>query len=123
MRQKPKYSCDAGDRLGRCLRGQVAVVAESGRPEKHGSSVGFPAGVQIKPIEFLKECEAWILEGSLTLAVNIMITSIEFRGKARDLGFEAKGSAEDAGLRPKAKAMPRGTQNGVLSYEVIDQRS
>ena len=52
-----------------------------------------------------------------------MITSIEFRSKARDLGFEAKGSAEDNGLRPKAKAMPRGTQSGVSSYEVIDQRS
>ena len=49
----------------------------------------------------------------MILAVNIMITSIEFRGKARDLGFEAKGSAEDDGLRPKAKAMPRGTQSGV----------
>ena len=49
----------------------------------------------------------------MILAVNIMITSIEFRGKACDLGFEAKGSAEDDGLRPKAKAMPRGTQSGV----------
>ena len=59
----------------------------------------------------------------MTLAVNIVITSIEFRGKTRDLGFEAKGSAEDDGLRLKAKAMPRGTQSGVSSYEVIDQRS
>ena len=46
----------------------------------------------------------------MTLAVNTMIISIEFRGKTRDLGFEAK-------------AMPRGTQSGILSYEVIDQRS
>ena len=52
------------------------------------------------------------MEGSWILAVNTVITSIEFRGKARKLGFEAKGSAEDDGLRPMAKAMPRGTQRG-----------
>jgi hypothetical protein len=88
-----------------------------------GPVSAFRRGFRLSQLSSSKKCEAWILEGSLTLAVNTVITSIEFRSKARDLGFEAKGSAEDDGLRLKAKAMPRGTQSGVSSYEVIDQRS
>ena len=63
--------------------------------------------VPTKPIEFLKRNQDRILEGSLNLAANTVVTPIQFRSKARDLGFETKGAApEDDGLRPRAKAMP-----------------
>eukprot|EP00435_Cladocopium_sp_Y103_P063735 s662_g25.t1 len=81
--------------------------------------------VQTKPIEFLKKNESRILEGSLKLDANTVITPIQFRSKARELGFEAKGSAEDDGLRPKAKATPKPskTETGISSYEVISAAS
>lgn len=84
--------------------------------------------VQTKPIEFLKRNQDRILEGSLNLEANTVVTPIQFRSKARDLGFETKGAPEDDGLRPKAKAMPAmprtaGTQTGISSYEVISAPS
>lgn len=84
--------------------------------------------VQTKPIEFLKRNQDRILEGSLNLEANTVVTPIQFRSKARDLSFETKGAPEDDGLRPKAKAMPAmprtaGTQTGISSYEVISAPS
>ncbi|CAL1159390.1 unnamed protein product [Cladocopium goreaui] len=71
-----------------------------------------------KPIHWLCDNEAKILEGAENFAAAEIITPVKFRKKAMQLGFELVGPH---GSRPKVKAMPRPSRDssGYSSFEYI----
>jgi len=71
-----------------------------------------------KPIHWLCDNEAKILEGAENFAAAEIITPVNFRKKAMQLDFELVGPH---GSRPKVKAMPRPSHDssGYSSFEYI----
>lgn len=81
--------------------------------------------VQTKPIEFLVRNQEMIVHGHFGMDANHVVSPIQFRNKAREVGFMAIGYGEPKveGARPKARPKTErysiGASSGYSSFEMV----